>query len=217
MLLCSYASKPYICKCKTDKSIIFSQCVLTNLWSLQKYIPPKLRWTSWERWGMVLAIILSPDRLHRCAGPDNRSQLSELSLAKRSKLFWAGLPPQLLTSLCRICPQPRPLHLNARRRKIVQRFRCRFCRTSGAANILVLLQLLLLMLVLVLVVVVLILSPGIRGSLAVVCSPFHFILHILLWLPLARQLIHFLLLCLLISMWQIYPRNHHIHQIQQHH
>nr|DAA02827.1 TPA_inf: HDC08875 [Drosophila melanogaster] len=62
---------------------------------------------------------------------------------------------------------PRPLHLNARRRKIVQRFRCRFCRTSGAANILVLLQLLLLMLVLVLVVVVLILSPGIRGSLAV--------------------------------------------------
>jgi len=129
---------------------------------------------------MVLAIILSPDRLHRCAGPDNRSQLSELSLAKRSKLFWAGLPPQLLTSLCRICPQPRPLHLNARRRKIVQRFRCRFCRTSGAANILVLLQLLLLMLVLVLVVVVLILSPGIRGSLAVVCSPFHFILHILL-------------------------------------
>jgi len=51
-------------------------------------------------------------------------------------------------------------------------------------------------------------DPAAAAAPTLLCgySPFHFILHILLWLALVRQLIHFLLLCLLISMWQIYSR-----------
>lgn len=123
--------------------------------------------------------------------PDNHCRLSKLSLAKRSELFG-----QLLTSLCRVLfsrsafiPLSLSLFLSLSASLSSRRFvAAKLCNVSAAAF------------------GAHPLPPSWSCSSCCGYSPFHFILHILLWLPLARQLIHFLLLCLLISMWQIYSR-----------